>query len=351
MTLPVVKDLGPQLGVRAAYLRLRQTLIRVRHTSAVLRLLSLSRRSYHLHTTYERLLGTQVEFQIAARGRVQAQAAEDRAMAELERLSVLFNRFDPESELSRWIRRPGEALQLSPELNAVLALAESWRIQTGNAFHAGADALGAVWQAATRSGRLPRPAELDEVVAALRQVPWTQHGDGTATLHARTPLGLNALAKGFIVDSMVMEAAAQPGVETVLVNAGGDLRASGPAGVLVAIADPRTPRDDAPALTQVRVRDAALATSGRAHRGYDLGGQHHSHILDPRTGWPVDDVPGVTVLAPNCVTADALATALSVLGPGPGLDLIATLPQTAALIFTSGGQMRRSATWPATSLF
>lgn len=313
----------------------------------MLRLPPLFRRSYHLHTTYERLLGTQVEVQITARGRAQAQAAEGRALAELERLSALFNRFDPESELSRWTRRPEEAVRLSPELNAVLTLAETWRVRTGNAFHAGADALGAMWQEASRSGHPPQAAELDRVVAALRQAPWSQHGDGTATLHTRSPLGLNALAKGFIVDRMVEEAAAQPGVGTVLVNAGGDLRASGPAGVLVAVADPRTRRDDAPALTRVRVRGAALATSGQAHRGYDVGGQHHSHVLDPRTGRPVADVPGVTVLAPDCVTADALATALSVLGPGPGLDLIATLPQTAALIFTADGELRRSATWPA----
>lgn len=147
----------------------------------MLRLPPLFRRSYHLHTTYERLLGTQVEVQITARGRAQAQAAEGRALAELERLSALFNRFDPESELSRWTRRPEEAVRLSPELNAVLTLAETWRVRTGNAFHAGADALGAMWQEASRSGHPPQAAELDRVVAALRQAP------GASTATARRP--------------------------------------------------------------------------------------------------------------------------------------------------------------------
>ncbi|KQR01057.1 FAD:protein FMN transferase [Deinococcus sp. Leaf326] len=315
------------------------------------RLSALFRRSYHLHSTYERLLGTQVELQVTARGRVEAEAAEQRALAELGRLSALFNRFDPESELRRWGDRPGEPTRISPELGTVLALADSWRQLTGNAFHPGADALGSVWQTAAQAGRLPDPAELDALVETLQAAPWTWHGDGMVTLHARYPLGLNALAKGFIVDRMVEEAAGQPGVETVLVNAGGDLRAAGPAGVTVAVADPWTSRDDAPASTQVRVCGAALATSGQAHRGYDIGGRHYSHVLDPRTGWPVETVPGVTVMAPECATADALATALSVLGPGPGLNLIAGFPQAAALIFTADRQIHRSATWPTGPVF
>lgn len=110
---------------------------------------------------------------------------------------------------------------------------------SGGGFHAGADALGDAWQAAARHGRLPDTATLNALVNALQAEPWTLHGDGPATLHATYPLGLNALAKGYIVDRAAETAHALPDVRQVLVNAGGDLRTLGP-------------RDDAPPVARCR---------------------------------------------------------------------------------------------------
>ncbi|WP_188903218.1 FAD:protein FMN transferase [Deinococcus aerophilus] len=301
---------------------------------------------YRLRSVYQRLLGTEVELQIVARTRRLAESAEGTALSELERLSAVLNRFDPHSELSRWLTRPGECAPLSAELRAVLTLADGWRVRTGGAFHPGADALGGLWQRAANQGREPDAAERAEVAGQLRAAPWTLHGDGTATLHAAYPLGLSALAKGFIVDRMAGAAHASPGVEAVLVNAGGDLRTLGGRGLNVAVADPFTARDDAPPLTRVHVRDGALASSGGAHRGRMVGGVWRPHLLDPRDGRPVQDVSGVTVTAPDCATADALATALSVLGPGAGLGLAEDIPGCAALIVSRDGTRHSSRHWP-----
>ncbi len=310
-------------------------------------LLSWLRPPYRLHSVYERLLGTEVELQIVAADRAQAQTAETAALDELDRLKAIFDRFDPESELRRWLRRPAGQVQLSPELWEVLARADHWREATGGAFHPGADALGAVWKQAVQAGERPDEAELRQVVQQLGARPWTLHPDGSATLHATYELGLNALAKGYIVDRMAELAARQPGVSAVLVNAGGDLRTIGGRGLGVQVADPFTARDDAPALGTVRVRNAALATSGSAHRGYDVGGQHYSHVIDPRTGQPVQDVPGVTVVAPDCATADALATALSVLELPAGLALADATPGAAALVVGRTGHKAVSQRWNA----
>ncbi|MFK7603816.1 FAD:protein FMN transferase [Deinococcus sp. SM5_A1] len=301
---------------------------------------------YHLHTVYERLLGTEVEVQVVARTRQQAEAAESAALDELERLSAVFNRFDAGSELSRWLTRPGEQVPLSHELRTVLALADRWREVTGGAFHPGADALGRLWQEAAARGHKPDAAELSVVLAQLQTNPWTLHADGTATLHAAYPLGLNALAKGWIVDRMAELAWNSPEVQAVLINAGGDLRTVGGRGLKVTLADPFTARDDAAPLTHVHVQNGALASSGSAHRGVQVGGQWHSHLLDPRDGQPVQAVPGVTVTAPDCATADALATALSVLGAVEGLALVNGTPGCAALIVTRDGQTHPSALWP-----
>lgn len=308
-------------------------------------LLARLRPPYRLRSVYERLLGTEVEVQIVARGRAQAEAAERAALDELERLTRVLNRFDPQSEVSHWLARPGERVGLSRDLLTVLERADHWQRVTNGAFHPGADALGALWRAAAALGERPAPTELARQVAALRSPLWTLHGGGEATLHAPFPLGLNALAKGYVVDRAAEAAYQAPGVRAVLVNAGGDLRTLGGDGLRIAVADPFTARDDAPPLTSVRVRGGALATSGGAHRGYRIGEAWYSHLIDPRSGEPVAEVPGVTVTAPDCATADALATALSVLDVESGLALTDATPGAAALIVTRAGEWRTSARW------
>ena len=300
---------------------------------------------YRLHSVYERMLGTEVEVQVVANTRAQAEAAESAVLDELERLRDVLNRFDPHSEFSRWLARPGERVSLSPDLLTVLERAEHWQRVTGGAFNAGADALGAIWKETAARGEAPDPARLARQVKQLRGPLWTRHDDGTATLHATFALGLNAFAKGLIVDRAAEAAFAAPGVRAVLVNAGGDLRTLGGSGLSVDIADPFTARDDAPPITRVKVQNAALATSGSAHRGHRVGEVWHSHLLDPRSGQPVRDIPGVTVTAPDCATADALATALSVLSLPESLNLVEQTPGCAALVVTRAGERHASANW------
>ncbi|MFC4639469.1 FAD:protein FMN transferase [Deinococcus hohokamensis] len=308
---------------------------------------ALLRPPYRLRSVYERLLGTEVELQVVAATRPQAEEAERAALDELERLNAVLSRFDARSQWRRLLARPGEPVPVSSDLQAVMHLSEHWRQVSGGAFHPGADALGALWAAAAGRGHEPDPAELEGVIRAMEPPLWTPHPDGRVTVHAQVPLGLNALAKGYVVDRMAERAFELPGVQAVLVNAGGDLRTLGGRGLNVAVADPFTARDDAPPLTRVRVRDGALATSGGAHRGWRVGERWLPHLLDPRTGQPVTAVRGVTVLAPLAVTADALATALSVLDVPSGLALADRTRGAAALIVTEGGFQHTSLHWPA----
>lgn len=306
----------------------------------------LLRPSYRLHHVYERLLGTEVELQIVAQNQALAEAAEEKALAELDRLVLIFNRFDAQSELRQWLLVPNKRQAISSELYAVLEQAEEWRVKTGGAFHAGADAYGAVWQQAQAQGQIPTEQQLKDLGAILPIPPWTLFLGGTATPHVTTPLGLNALAKGFIVDKVAEIAAQSVGVSAVLVNAGGDLRTIGGTGLAVVIADPFSAKDDAKPLGQVWVQGGALATSGSSHRGYEIRGKRYSHLIDPRTGQPVESTVGVTVLAPTCAVADALATALSVLDIASGLKLVEQTPDCSALIVTEDGQHFSSAQWP-----
>lgn len=315
--------------------------------SLAARLLSKLRPPYRLHSVYERLLGTEVELQVIADSRRQAEQAERAALDELQRLTLILNRFDEGSEWRRWLAQPAGHVALSADLRAVLVLADRWREASGGAFHPGADAFGQLWKDAAQRGCTPDADALAQTAQALKAPPWTLHGDGTATLHTPLTLGLNALAKGYIVDRMAEVAHASSGVQAVLVNAGGDLRTVGGEGLNILVADPFTARDDAAPLGQVHVRDGALATSGSAHRGYRIGETWYSHLMDPRTGWPVHEIPGVTVTAPTCAVADALATCLSVLPEADGLALVDATSGAAALIVKRSRQKRVSQRWNA----
>jgi thiamine biosynthesis lipoprotein ApbE len=99
------------------------------------------------------------------------------------------------------------------------------------------------------------------------------------------------------------------------------------------------PRDTTEILSTVLLRDRALATSGANQKFFEIDGRRYSHIIDPRTGLPVEGVLQVTVTAQTATDSDALSTALFVLGPNAGSPLLHDDPSRGALfvIETSGG--------------
>ena len=161
---------------------------------------------------------------------------------------------------------------------------------------------------------------------------------------------LNALAKGLIVDRAVAAAAAVASVTDVLVNAGGDLRHHGAEALVVDIEDPARPYDNAEPLTRVALADGALATSGGTRRGWTIDGRWYSHVLDPRSGRPVDHVSSASVLAPDAATADVVATICAVLVPTEAVAFVEALAEpVACLLVEPGGARHRSVRWPEES--
>ncbi len=276
--------------------------------------------------------------------------AQDALFAELDRLEAVFSRFDSASELNRWQTTAGEGA-VSGDLAWLLREGLRWQLETGGAFHPGADALGQVWQGAGAAGRLPGDADLAPIVAQLRPPAYSvSETEPTVWRLGTLPLNFNALAKGRIVDLVGQAAQAVDGVREVLVNVGGDVRHLGRGDancghVKVAVADPFSAADNAPPLTRLRVRGQGVASSGRSKRGYRVGGRWFSHVLDPRTGWPAEAVVGASVIAPDCATADVLATAMSVLSPHESLALAGGLPGVGCLLVTREGDRLSNAFW------
>ena len=295
---------------------------------------------------HEQVLGTSLEIQVQADSEEVATEAEERVLAEIERLSALFSTYTADSEFSRWQRSARVPVPISQELFDLLTDCERWHARSGGAFDPGVEHLSRLWRAAEQRNLLPTPEAIETARATARQAHWRLDPSAlTATRLSDCPLTLNAVAKGTIVEAACRAACASRQVQGLLVNLGGDLRACGTTVQEVRITDPRQDAVNAPSLDRIFVADRAVATSGNYRRGFRIAGRRYSHILDPRTGRPADGIASATVVARSSADADALATLCNILPVQESLALVASLDDVECLLVTDDGRQHRSPHW------
>jgi len=305
---------------------------------------SLRRRTYIFN--YENVLGTSLELKVGAMSPGAAELAEEAALGEIDREAKILSAWDPASEFSRWERTRGKAVPVSPELFEVLGLFDQWRERTDGALDASAEAVTRVWKRAEARHTLPSEEELAAAVVAVHQRHWQLDAAGrTATHLSGTPLALNSFAKSYIAGHAANAALAEDGVQSVVVNIGGDLVVRGEGTERVAVADPKSDAENAAPVAELEIRDRAIATSGNYRRGEEIGGRHYSHIVDPRTGMPAEQILSSTVVATNPAAAGAMATAFSVLAPAESRRVAAAIPGTEYLLIARDGERIMSPGW------
>jgi len=149
---------------------------------------------------------------------------------------------------------------------------------------------------------------------------------------------LGGIAKGYAVDRAI-EILKEKGIKNALVNAGGDMQTIGKKyGNMqwgIALANPRNTNEF---ITAFPISNKAIVTSGDYERFFDENKSFH-HIVDPNTGYSATELISVTILADNAFDADAISTAVFVLGKEKGLDLIESLNNTEALIITNNKEI------------
>jgi thiamine biosynthesis lipoprotein ApbE len=294
---------------------------------------------------FEDVMGTSLEVRIQSRGDA-AEPGEQAVLGEIARLSKILSGYDPDSEFSRWMHSTATPTRLSPELIEVLAAFDEWRGRTGGALDPSVEAVSAVWSGAARAGRTPTAAELDAAVARIRQRHWIVDRSSSSAIHVSdAPLRLNSFTKSYIIDRAARRALDVPGVGGVLINAGGDVVVRGAWQQTIGVADPVANADNAPPQALLAVRDAVVATSGGYKRGFDIGGRHYSHVIDPRTGQPTGHVLSATVVSADAIHAGALATAFCVLAPADSVALARTLSGVEFSLSLEGGRRVESSGW------
>jgi thiamine biosynthesis lipoprotein len=262
-------------------------------------------------------------------------AAERGARAAFERIAELESRlsdYRADSEVSQLARGAGgPARGVSPDLLAVLLRSQELARRSDGAFDVTVGPLSLLWRAARRRGELPSQSDLEAARARVGHESLLVDASARSCRLERPGmrLDLGGIAKGHAADE-ALAVLRKRGLPIALVTLGGDVVAGeappGKAGWSVAI---RTPGlEPAP----IVLRDAAVSTSGDAEQWLEAEGVRYSHVLDPRTGRALAGRRSVTVVARQGSEADALATALSVLGAERGLALVESSPGTAALM-------------------
>jgi thiamine biosynthesis lipoprotein ApbE len=305
-----------------------------------------SKRSHLYISQYENVLGTSMEIKVSARSQQEASIAEATALAEISRLSKILSGYDPDSEFSRWLKTSGKAVPVSKELFEVLSLFDEWRLRTNGALDASAEVIGRLWKSAASKQEIPSQEELNHAVQEVGQAHWKlDRVMQTATHLSNTPLMLNSFAKSYIIRHAANAAKASGHIEAVILNIGGDIDVSGQVSENIKISDPRADAENDLPLDQISISNKAVATSGNYRRGEQIRGHWYSHIVDPRSGMPAENIISATVVADNATDAGALATAFNILTPSESKKLASTIPGTEWLLITKSGEQFRSEGW------
>lgn len=282
-------------------------------------------------------MGVPFRIVLYAREPAAARAAAEAAFARIAELNDLLSDYDPDSELSRLSRSSdeGRAVPVGPDLWRVLVRAQALAARSEGAFDVTVGPVVNLWRKARRERKLPFPASLEEARARVGHDKLVlDPARRTARLRvAGMRLDLGGIAKGYAVDEALAVLRAR-GIRRALVSGGGDLAVSAPPpgqrAWRIELAPPEL--TNAPPAEFVWLKHAALATSGDTFQRLEIDGRRYSHIVDPRTGLGLTDHSLVTVIARDCLTADSLATAVSVLGPAKGLALVEDTAGAAARV-------------------
>ncbi len=233
-----------------------------------------------------------------------------------------------------------ESVVVEPRLFALLERAIELFRATGGAFDISAGPLSKVWGFYRRQGRMPETTDVAEAIALVgsdqlvldseqRTIRFAQHG---------MELNLGAIGKGYALDraaellesSCVANFAIHGGNSSVICH--GHRNSAASPGWSIALRHPLKPDIR---LAEFRLENQALGTSGSGSQYFHHQGKRYGHILDPRTGWPADKVLSATVIAPTAEQADALSTALYVLGLDAAREFCMARPEISAVLVTA----------------
>jgi thiamine biosynthesis lipoprotein len=281
------------------------------------------------------LLGTVVEVQVMETDRKKAEASIEKAFNEIKRIDDIFSTYNEDSPVWKLNHNQDTLINVDPEIFSLMILCDSIYNITSGSFDVSLNKLLTTWGFDGDDPSLPADYKLS---MALLNTGWkniTLLEDSSFSRFAGIELNFGAIAKGYAVDKAISVLKANQ-INSALVSAGGEIKTIGD-DWLIGIQHPRNQNQ---IIEKVNPGKMSVATSGDYEKYFELNGKRYHHILNPKTGYPADSLISVTVLNKSCTIADALATAVFVLGQVKGLRLIESFPETEVMIIDN--QMNKS---------
>ncbi|HAO92705.1 MAG: hypothetical protein A2X93_00935 [Deltaproteobacteria bacterium GWC2_56_8] len=288
------------------------------------------------------MMGTIVQVTIMEGPEDNSDRAAETAFTEIQRLEGLLSAYKTDSDVARISKNAGESVRVSPDTIEVLKTAVLVAELSGGAFDPTVGVLGKAWGYSGEKGVVPLREEIGKLLPLVdyREIEVEEAASKARLKRKGMYLNLGGVAKGYIVNKAV-EALKREGVERGIIHAGGDMvvfQKGEKEPFSIGIQHPREKR----LLGKVRVYNGAVATSGDYERFFEINGKRYHHILNPKTGLPAEGTRSATIIAKDPTLADALSTAVFVMGPEKGMELIERLPDVEGVIVDSSGSVTKS---------
>jgi thiamine biosynthesis lipoprotein len=292
-----------------------------------------------------KLMGSRYEISVVASSEEEGVEYIDMAVAEIERIEQLISSWRPDSETSKINEAAGNhSVPVSGELFAFLKRCLQLSKVTSGAFDISYAAMDRIWKFDGSMIQMPAPEEVSASVknVGYRNIILDEEKQSVFLKKKGMKIGFGAIGKGYSADQ-AKKLLVNAGVKGGIINASGDLAVWGeqPDGKpwMAGITNPLNKNK---VFSWFPIKNRAVVTSGDYEKFVMLDGKRYSHIIDPRTGYPTHGLVSVTVFAPMAELADALSTALFVMGSDAGIDLVQQIDGVDCVMVTTEGEILKS---------
>ncbi len=269
------------------------------------------------------------------------------AFKRIQEVECITNNYDDSSFISLINREAGfKPITLEEVMQDLIVTSDSINKLSEGAFDITIESVKQLWNFSQENPRIPGDSILQQQLRWVGANHIKIHDNKIRFDSPEVKIDLGAIAKGYAIDQSI-QVLNENGITDAMVNGGGDLRTlcsnltNGKRSVWI-----KHPRKPGVLYGFFRMDEGSVATSGDYERYFIFDSIRYHHILDPKTGYPARECVSVTIQAPTATEADGLATAVFVLGPEHGLELINRLPDVEAIIiFERDGQLD----WKASS--
>lgn len=286
------------------------------------------------------LMGSTFEITVVDDDAIRANNHIDAAVTEIKRIERLISSWDMASQTSEINKNAGvKAIRVKKELFQLIERAKSISKLTDGAFDISYASMDRIWKFDKSMEQMPSDKEIKLSVAKVgaKNIELDAKNNTIFLNKKGMKIGFGAIGKGYAADK-AKTLLQERGVSAGIINASGDMNAWGsqPDGTPWRVAI-RNPMNKNKVFALMPLQNKAVVTSGNYEKYVRFNGVRYTHIIDPRTGYPATELISVTVFAPKAELADALATAVFVMGKEAGIDRINQIPNVDCILIDHKG--------------